>query len=203
MLILTGPQGSGNHMWAKLFALHPWVQGWSALLSTYWIGHDQEPWADCWRDPGLLRRRNWGTHNYYVTSISTPYMSGGKFIQPDFRSFVRGCQDSGVQVKFAVLGRDRNILAHQQRRVRNCQTLDQALAEFSGLAAPYFLSYELVHLYGTKYLESVSQHLAFPMATQDPRIHEILAEDTNAKYVRAARHTATDQLARRASGLDQ
>ena len=28
MLIVTGPQGSGNHLFAKLFNLHPEVYGW-------------------------------------------------------------------------------------------------------------------------------------------------------------------------------
>jgi hypothetical protein len=55
ILILTGPQGSGNHMWSKIFALHPQVRGWQALLDQYWIGHDQEPWAQYWQDPAQLK----------------------------------------------------------------------------------------------------------------------------------------------------
>jgi hypothetical protein len=43
LLIITGPQGSGNHMWSKILALHPAVNGWSALLEEYWIPHDREP----------------------------------------------------------------------------------------------------------------------------------------------------------------
>jgi hypothetical protein len=202
MLILTGPQGSGNHMWAKIFALHSWVSGWSALLDQYWIGHDQEPWAEYWRNPDLLRHYNWGTHNYYVTSISTPYMYQGQLTTPDFRAFATGCQTAGLKVKFAVLGRDQSILTHQQDRVRQNNTLATAIQEFEQFATPYFLSYELVHLYGTKYLETVSQQLAFPIAVSDARIKDILAEDTNKKYVRQVRATVTDQLARRASGLN-
>ena len=38
LLILTGPQGSGNHLWSKIFALHPDVYAWHALLHEYWIG---------------------------------------------------------------------------------------------------------------------------------------------------------------------
>jgi len=67
------------------------------------------------------------------------------------------------------------------------------------LAAPVFLSYELLHLYGTKYLENVAQQLAFPIATTDPRLKEILAEDTNSKYFRPVKHHATDDLARHTS----
>jgi hypothetical protein len=71
-----------------------------------------------------------------------------------------------------------------------------ALAEFDQLAAPVFLSYELLHLYGQRYLENIQQQLAFPIATADPRIKDILAEDANAKYFKPIAHHATDDLAR-------
>ena len=28
ILIITGPQGSGNHLYSKIFAMHPLVNGW-------------------------------------------------------------------------------------------------------------------------------------------------------------------------------
>jgi hypothetical protein len=199
LLILTGPQGSGNHMWSKIFALHPKVSGWSALLDTYWIGHDQEPWADCWQDPMLLSRRNWGTHNYYVTSMSVPYIDNGTATVPDFKTFTQQAQAIGLQVKFAVLGRDRNIVEMQQQRVRKGITLAQALVEFFQFAQPTFLSYELLHLYREQYLKQLSQQLAFPIACTDPRLKEIIQEDTNAKYFSAVDHHSTDDLARKTS----
>lgn len=199
LLILTGPQGSGNHMWSKIFALHPQVQGWSALLGTYWIGHDQEPWADCWENPNLLSQHNWGTHNYYVTSVSVPYMNNGTATVPDFKKFTQSAQNAGLQVKFAVLGRDRNIVEMQQQRVRNGVTLPQALKEFSQFAQPTFLSYELLHLYQDQYLKQLSQQLEFPIAYNDPRLKEIICEDTNAKYFSAVDHCSTDDLAHQTS----
>ena len=199
LLVLTGPQGSGNHMWSKIFALHPQVVGWSALLDTYWIGHDQEPFADCWSDPTLISKRNWGTHNYYVTSISVPYMNNGTATIPDFKSFTRQAQTVGLQVKFAVLGRDCNIVQMQQQRVRKGPTLPQALAEFEQFAQPAFLSYELLHLYREQYLKQLSQQLSFPIAWADPRLKEILVDDTNAKYFSAVKHHPTDDLARKTS----
>ena len=87
ILILTGPQGSGNHMWAKIFALHPWVAGWSALLNEYWIGHDQEPFADCWRNPDQLKNFDWSVADYFVTSVSTPYMNNGERTVPNIVKF--------------------------------------------------------------------------------------------------------------------
>ena len=199
LLILTGPQGSGNHMWSKIFALHPKVLGWSALLDTYWIGHDQEPWADYWQDPMLLSCRNWGTHNYYVTSVSVPFMDNGTATVPDFKTFTQQAQAIGLQVKIAVLGRDRNIVEMQQQRVRKGITLAQALVEFSQFAQPTFLSYELLHLYQEQYLQQLSQQLAFPIACTDPRLKEIIQEDTNAKYFSAVDHHPTDDLAKQTS----
>lgn len=199
LLILTGPQGSGNHLWSKIFALHPQVQGWSALLNEYWIGHDQEPYAEYWRDPELIKTRNWGTHNYYVTSVSTPYMDNGTATVPDFKAFAIAAQNVGLTVKIAVLGRDQNIVRYQQSRVRGAPTIEQALAEYNQFAAPVFLSYELLHLYGKKYLESVAKQLNFPIAVDDPRLKTILLDDTNSKYFQSIDYHTTDDLAKHAS----
>lgn len=199
LLILTGPQGSGNHLWSKIFALHPQVSGWRTLLDTYWIGHDQEPFAEYWANPAMLSTYNWRATDWHVTSMSVPYMNNGTATIPDFKSFVREAQQLGIKVKFAVLGRDRNIVEMQQQRVRNDVTLPQALAEFAPFANPVFLSYELLHLYGTKYLETVSKQLEFPIAIKDPRLTAILSEDTNVKYFVPVAHHATDDLAKHSS----
>jgi len=209
ILILTGPQGAGNHLWSKIFALHPDVAGWSALLDTYWIGHDQEPFADCWENPERLKDFDWTQSEWYVTSISVPYMNNGVPTVPDLHGFVTQCQTLGMRVKFAVLGRDRNILRLQQTRVRGLSTVGTALAQYTDLispaeqirpfATPVFLSYELLHLYQDKYLEMIAQQLNFPMATDDARLAEILAEDTNRKYISQVAHQATDDLAHHAS----
>ena len=199
ILILTGPQGSGNHLWSKIFALHPQVTGWSELLNEYWIGHDQEPFAKYWQDPTQLTYYRWAQSDWFVTSISVPYMLNGESTVPDFRSFVREAQNLGHRVKFAILGRDQNIVRMQETRVRGAITVDQAIAAYDPLASPVFLSYELLHLYGKKYLETVSQQLGFPIAVSDPRIETILDEDTNSKYFSPVKHHPTDDLAQHSS----
>ena len=83
----------------------------------------------------------------------------------------------------------------QQTRVRGAVTMPQAIAAYDQFAAPVFLSYELLHLYGTKYLESVSQQLGFPIASADARLKTILQDDTNSKYFDAVTHHPTDDLA--------
>lgn len=203
LLIITGPQGSGNHLWSKIFSLHPMVSGWSALLDTYWIGHDQEPYADCWRDPSRIAQRNWGTHNYYVTSVSVPYMDNGSVTIPNFKKFIHSAQTAGLQTKIAVIGRDQNIVKMQQQRVRETVSLPLALNEFAQFACPTFLSYELLHLYQEQYLQQISQQLEFPIAWQDHRLKEILQDDTNHKYFSPVDHHRTDDLARKSSRKQQ
>jgi hypothetical protein len=199
LLILTGPQGAGNHLWSKIFALHPQVLGWRELLDTHWIGHDQEPFAQACADPARLNEMSWRQADWFVTSMSVPYMLNGTVTVPDFKGFVRGVQNLGHRVIFGVLGRDQNIVRMQQTRVRGAVTLDQTLEEFDNLAAPVFLSYELLHLYGHKYLESIGRQMNFPIAVNDPRITAILAEDANAKYFGAVGAQPTDRLAQHAS----
>lgn len=199
LLILTGPQGSGNHMWSKIFALHPQVMGWRALLDQYWIGHDEEPWAHYWTNPGDIALAPWGAADWHVTSVSVPYMNNGVPTVPDFRKFITAVQNQGHRVKIAVLGRDRNILNYQQTRVRGGATMNQALEEYSQFALPTFLSYELLHLYGQQYLKKIEKELEFPIAHGDTRIKTILCEDTNAKYFKSIAHHPTDDLARHAS----
>lgn len=196
LLIFTGPQGSGNHLWSKIFALHPEVAGWSSLLDTYWIPHDQEPFADCWRDPTLLKDRDWSQRDYYVTSISCPYIDDTRWAVPDIVGFAAQAMGHGLQVQVAIIGRDRNILGFQETRVRGRPTFEIAQEEYKKLANwnPVYLSYELLHLYGRDYLRQISTLLEFPIACDDPRLEEILQDDTNQKYTHPIDHHWTDKL---------
>ena len=198
LLILTGPQGAGNHMWSKIFALYPRTFGWQALLNQYWIGHDQEPFAEYWEDPEKLKDFDWSGHDYFVTSISVPYMLNGERTIPRFGPFIQAVQAAGVQIQFAILGRDANILKMQETRVRGEPTLHLAVKELANLSGqmPQFLSYELLHLYGRDYLQQLNTILKFPVAHTDPRIDEILKEDTNTKYFQPVEHHWVDDLAK-------
>ena len=77
LLIITGPQGSGNHLFAKIFSMHPSVEGWP-MLRDEWQGHHEEPFADYWQEPKTLKDKVW-ERQYYVTSISCPYILDKKF----------------------------------------------------------------------------------------------------------------------------
>jgi hypothetical protein len=181
LLIITGPQGSGNHLFSKIFALSDQVRGWSALNKTYWIGHDQEPFAEYWHHPELLDNFDW-THNYYVTSVSCPYVYYGKTVVPDYSAFISRCP---IPVKLAIIGRDQTILEYQQSRVRGRITKHELLNVVNGLMKyePVFISQELLYLYGANYIKSLGQQLGFPVSQDITAINEILKEDANKKYI--------------------
>jgi len=195
MLILTGPQGAGNHLWSKIFSLHPEVYGWKTLLENYWEAHRfAEPFARYWRDPSLLKEFNWAQSDYYFTSISCPLGIIGSDVNPiwnpDVMAFAVAVKDCGVSVEFAVIGRDQTILHNQQTRIRTQSTLPMFLEQLKKLPDPTFLSYELLYLYRQDYLKTLS--FSIPVAWNDPRIDNILEDDANSKYIHGVEHNDLD-----------
>jgi len=201
LLIVTGPQGSGNHMWSKIFALHPEVHGWQELNKTYWIGHDQEPFANCWNNTDRLKEFNWSQSDYFVTSVSCPYMNNGERTVPNLVSFAAQAMGCGLDVKFAIIGRDHNILNFQETRVRGESTFKLAIEQYKKLATwnPVYLSYELLQLYRSDYLRQLSTQLEFPIDYSNIQIDEILKEDSNTKYFNPVEHHWVDDLAKHTS----
>jgi len=189
MLIITGPQGSGNHLFSKIFALHEDVFGWKTLLNTYWEGHHHEPFAHCWADPKELHLFDWSLADYYVTSVSCPYFRDNQPQIPDYNKFIEAAL-LHCDVDIAVIGRDQNILEHQQNRVRGMETTDLFLERLDDLYAVqggvHFLSQELLYLYKQTYLERVADDLDWPIAYWDPEVDVILQQDANKKYVKRA-----------------
>jgi hypothetical protein len=185
MLILTGPQGAGNHLWSKIFSLHCEVYGWKTLLENYWEAHRfAEPFAQHWRNPDLLKSFDWTQNEYYFTSISLPLGIIGSNVNPiwvpDVQRFVATVLGCGIDIEIAVCGRDQNILNYQQTRVRTQSTLSMFLEQLPKLWNPTFLSYELLYLYKQDYLKSLK--LNIPIAWNDPSIDTILENDSNLKY---------------------
>lgn len=195
MLILVGPQGAGNHLWSKIFSLHPKVYGWKTLLENYWEAHRfSEPFAAHWRDHSLLESFDWSQSEYYFTSISLPLGIVGSDVNPiwmpnlqRFAATVLGC---GVQVEIAVTGRDQNILNYQQTRIRTQPTLPMFAEQLPKIWNPTFLSYELLYLYRQDYLKSLRFNI--PIAWDDARIDSILSDDANAKYVHSVDYNELD-----------
>jgi len=201
MLIITGPQGSGNHVFSKVFALHDKVFGWSSLNETYWEGHHHEPFADMWQDPELLREFDWTQSEYFVTSVSCPYVYDGEQTIPDYTSFIQEATNH-CDVQLAIIGRDQNILEMQQKRVRGMHTTPIAMEWIKILKqTPYpthFLSQELLYMYKEKYLQSVAKQLNWPVAWWNEELDKILKEDANKKYISPVKEHWLDKEVKKA-----
>ena len=181
MLILTGPQGAGNHLWSKVFSQHSDVYGWKSLLENYWEPHRKsEPFAQHWRNPELLDDFDWTQSDYYVTSISVPLGIPNDDVNPlwtpDLAQFKNKVESLGIQTRFAVVGRDQNILREQQTRIRSESTLPLFLEQMP--KAPVFLSYELLYLYKDQYVETLDVNIPV-----DSNVGHLLVDDANSKYV--------------------
>lgn len=201
LLILTGPQGSGNHLFSKLFALHPEVNGWKELNEIYWIGHDHEPFAKFWKHPENLSHYDWASHKYHVTSISCPFRDNGKDAIPNYQKFIDEVIRLGVTVKIAIIGRDQNVLEFQEQRLRERITYTDFLKELPNLDLydPVYLSQELAYLYRHAYLKQLSKQLDFPIDYENPNVDWILNENSNKKYFKPAEATWLDPLVKQAS----
>ena len=184
LLILTGPQGSGNHLFSKLLSLHEDVVGWPIALDG-WQGHHKEPFASAWEDPTLLKDYTWNINKSYVTSISCPYFKNKKPQTPKYKEFITEAQKH-CDVKVAIIGREQTILDYQQSRIRKRHTTPQALEQFENLYSlcfTHYISFELFFLYGQNYLKSLQTLLNFPIAWNHGIINDYQKMDSNKKYI--------------------
>jgi hypothetical protein len=195
MLIVIGPQGSGNHLFGKIFSLHDDVHGWKAALKPdgYFIPHWYEPFNEYWNNPNKITVDIMGGKQYAVTSVSNPYMENFVARVPLLEEFTQKLKDCGIESQLAIIGRDRNILDLQQRRLRGGPTWGMMQIMLNRIEEPpLFISQELLYLYRNHYVRSLGKWLDFPVAWNDSRIDEILIEDANAKYIKPCEPTELD-----------
>jgi len=180
ILVVTGPQGSGNHCWSKIFSSHAEVCGWSELTKKYWVGHNQEPLHSSWMNPNLLYDKPWD-HEYYFTNMSVPFggvVKGDKAI-PKVSKFIEVLEDIGFDVQVAVTSRDKNILDLQQTRRWNTPTAHEFLDILPEIKNPIFLSYESLLLYKEKYVRSLKVNIPIDYSN----LSNIIMSDANQKYI--------------------
>ena len=197
MLIVIGPQGSGNHLFGKAFSLHDEVHGWKAALQPdgYFIPHWHEPFNHYWNDPSTITKDIMGGKKFAVTSVSNPYMENFVARVPLVQEFQANLKKCGIKSQLAIIGRDKNIIDLQQRRVRGGPTWGMMQIMLNNIEEPpVFLSQELLYLYRNHYLRSLERLLDFPVAWNDERVEEILKEDANAKYITECEPTQLDEV---------
>lgn len=182
LLLLTGPQGSGNHLWAKIFNSHSRVNGWD-FKGQFWDGHHNEPFNKYFLEPEKLDEVEW--HEYNVASVSVPFVRDKRNQIPLLNEFINKCDQLGVLVQIAVIGRDRSILSKQQIRLRGGETFHLFIEELRSLqfAPNAFLSFELLNLYRGDYLEFLSYSLDWPIDVKAAAIHIVNGNEKYIEYV--------------------
>ena len=189
LLIITGPQGSGNHLFSRLLSLHPEVSGWEELKEKYWVPSDQEPFADYWVRPELLTEEKFSTHCYHLANVSCPFMYDGVRYVPRILEVAERARSFGIDVQIAIIVRDQNINAEQQRRVRKEVTTPIAQKYYYETLLTsdfpvHFLDHEAFFLHKEHYLRWVGKTLDFPVELDPTKINRFIEKDANHKYVK-------------------
>ena len=183
LLIITGPQGSGNHLFSRLLSLHPDVGGWDDLLDEYWIPSDLEPFAKYWVNPEKLTLEQFQRHDYWLANVSVPFVYDGVKQVPKIDAMASKARSLGIDVQICVIVRDMYINDLQQQRVRKERTLPQAVEYFDTLGDVHYIDHEAFFLYKDRYLKWLSKMLDFPIAWDNPNIMNYIDEGPNKKYV--------------------
>jgi hypothetical protein len=189
LLIITGPQGSGNHLFSRILSTHPRVGGWKSLLDKYWVPSDEEPFAEFWVYPERLTADHFQDHDYWLANVSCPFMYDGVRYVPKIKEVAERAGVFGIDVKIAIVTRDMNINAEQQLRVRKEITTPIAQDYYYNhlLTSDFpvhFLDNEALFLHREHYLKYISRILCFPVDYSNPNIFKFITEDPNAKYVK-------------------
>jgi hypothetical protein len=198
LLIITGPQGSGNHFFSRVFSTHPDVGGWKSLLDEYWVPSDLEPFAEYWVHPERLTAEHFAEHDYWLANVSVPFVYDGVRQVPKILEVAERVRSFGIDVQIAIIVRDQNINSEQQRRVRTEVTLPIAQEYYYNTILPsdfsvHFLDNEAFFLHREHYLKWASKLLGFPIDWTNPDIFKFIDQDPNAKYVKYVEEYWLDQ----------
>lgn len=190
LLIITGPQGSGNHLFSRVLSMHPDVAGWDEMLTNYWVPSDQEPFAEYWVDPEKLTREQFEGKDYHLANVSCPFFFDGTRHVPKILEVARRAESFGVNTQIAIIVRDQNINQVQQLRVRKQHTTPIAQDYYYNTLIPseipvHFLDHEAFFLHREHYVKWVGQILDFPVETDRVKLSSYITDDANHKYVKA------------------
>ena len=199
LLIVTGPQGSGNHFFSRVLSMHPDVEGWSELLDNYWIPSDQEPFAEFWVDPDKLNPDFFKNSNYFLANVSCPFFFNGVRHIPKILEVAKRAQLFGIEVQIAIIVRDQNINQVQQLRVRREHTTPIAQDYYYNVLMKsdfpvHFLDHEAFFLHKDHYIHWVGQLLGFPVVTDPEQLMKCVTEDANHKYIKHIESHWLDEL---------
>lgn len=189
LLIVTGPQGSGNHLFSRILSMHPDVSGWHEMLDQYWVPSDQEPFAEYWVNPELLTEDVFADKDYYMANVSCPFFFNGVRHVPKILEVAERAKSFGVDVSIAIVVRDQNINQLQQLRVRKQHTTPIAQEYYYNTLIPsgfpvHFLDHEAFFLHKQHYIRWIGQVTGFPVETDPEKLMKFISVDANHKYVK-------------------
>lgn len=189
LLIVTGPQGSGNHLFSRILSMHPDVSGWEEMLTQYWVPSDQEPFAEYWVNPELLTADVFDNADYHMANVSCPFFFNGTRYVPKILEVAKRAQSFGVEVAIAIVVRDQNINQLQQLRVRKQHTTPIAQEYYYNTLIPsdfpvHFLDHEAFFLHKHHYIKWIGNVIGFPVEIDSAKLMQFISEDANHKYVK-------------------
>jgi hypothetical protein len=198
LLIITGPQGSGNHLFSRILSTHPTVGGWKSLLTKYWVPSDEEPFSEYWVYPERLGTKHFEGYDYWLANVSCPFYYDGLRYVPKIKEVAQQARGLGVDVKIGIISRDANINYEQQLRVRKEHTTPIAQEYYYNTLLTtdfpiHFLSTETLFLHREHYLRYLAKILGFPIDFNNPEIFKFLDQNPNAKYVKHVEEYWLDQ----------
>jgi hypothetical protein len=179
-------------------SLHPDVSGWEELKDKYWVPSDLEPFADYWVQPELLTLDKFYGCQYHLANVSCPFMYDGVRYVPKILEVAKRAQLLGVDVQIAIIVRDQNINAEQQRRVRGEVTTPIAQDYYYNTLLKsdfpvHFLDHEAFFLHKEHYLKWIARILDFPIELDLKKINQFIDKDANHKYVKYVEKYWLDQ----------
>lgn len=195
---MTGPQGSGNHLFSKALGQNNQISGWDSLQDKVWEAHEYEPYAEYWKDPTKLVDLDFSDNfNFFITSISCPYFYDGQETIPDYHIFGEYMK-LRVKLKYLIIGRDKNILDYQQLRLRGKHTTHVFQDNINYLLEQehMFISQELLYLYKLPYLNTIEKWIGVDITTDDTKLNKMIELDANKKYINQSENTELDDTIR-------
>jgi len=168
LLIITGPQGSGNHIFSRVFSMHPDVRGWEQLKDQYWVPSDQEPFAEYWVYPERLTAEVFEDSCYFLANVSAPFFYDGVRQMPHIREVADRARSFGIKVSIGIVVRDISINTRQQQRVGGEITLYAAQEYYRTQLIDseypvYFLDHEALFSWGAVYVRNTAGQIGFPV----------------------------------------
>ena len=191
VLLITGPQGSGNHIWSKV--LTTWADG------DKWVGHRDEPHSHLWTDV-----EQWYTHNFTevntVVSVSCPFAVDGITRYPDINRWREIMEKRGIPHEVAVITRDKTINDYQNERVRPVNNYKNSVEYLKNVIVDTYLSTETLHIYKEYYLDSLNEQLKFDIEYDIKKLYHILSQSFNEKYISRLEYSSLDKEVWEVSG---